>query len=63
MRRSTTSTERAEVFHDERLEDGKLWRSADEALAFALDVGVAAARANRAFGTLGAPAGASTRST
>ncbi|MBE0548110.1 MAG: hypothetical protein IH627_10745 [Rubrivivax sp.] len=40
---------RGEVFRDERLEDGMTWESAEEALEFALRVGAAAVRAQRAF--------------
>ena len=38
-----------ETFRDERLEDGAVWKSAESALGFALQVGVAAVRAQRAF--------------
>ncbi len=36
-------------FRDERLEDGDVWKSAESALGFALQVGVAAVSAQRAF--------------
>ena len=36
-----------EVFRDERLEDGAVWPLADVALAFALEVGVAAIHAQQ----------------
>ena len=38
-----------EVFRDLRLEDGAVWQSAGAALDFALQVGVAAVGAQRAF--------------
>jgi len=38
-----------DTFRDERLEDGAVWSSAESALGFALQVGVAAVRAQRAF--------------
>ena len=38
-----------ETFGDERLEDGAVWKSAESALGFALRVGVAAVRAQRAI--------------
>ena len=38
-----------ETFRDERLEDGSVWKSAESALRFALQVGVAAVRAQRVF--------------
>lgn len=41
----------AEVFRDEALDGGKVWQSPDEALAFALDVGTAAAQTHGAFGS------------
>jgi hypothetical protein len=43
--------ERDEVFRDERLEDGRVWRSPDEAIAHALAIGEAAASTHEAFGT------------
>ncbi len=36
-----------EVFRDESLEDGKVWANADDAVAFALSVGIAAIQAQR----------------
>jgi hypothetical protein len=38
-----------EAFRDERLEDGAVWSAAEDALAFALHVGVAAIHARRAW--------------
>lgn len=38
-----------ETYRDERLEDGAVWQSAGAALDFALRIGVAAVRAQRAF--------------
>jgi hypothetical protein len=43
--------QQAEVFRDEALGGGKVWQSPDEALAFALDVGTAAAQTHDAFGS------------
>lgn len=40
-----------EVFRDEALDGGRCWQSPDEALAFALDVGTAAAQTHDAFGS------------
>ena len=40
-----------EVFRDEALDGGKVWQSPDEALAFALNVGSAAAQTHDAFGS------------
>lgn len=45
-----TSGERDEVFRDERLDDGKVWESPNEAISFALEVGEAAASTHEAFG-------------
>jgi hypothetical protein len=45
------SQQRSEVFRDEALDGGKVWQSPDEALAFALDVGTAAAQTHDAFGS------------
>ncbi len=40
---------RAEVFRDERLDDGRVWMDPDCALSYALDVGQAAVSAQRAL--------------
>jgi hypothetical protein len=47
----STGREHEEVFRDEALDGGKVWVSPDEALAFALDAGKAAAHTHDAFGT------------
>ncbi len=39
------STDREEVFRDERLDDGRMWADPEHALQFALEVGDAAVRA------------------
>lgn len=41
---------RLEVFRDEQLEDAKVWECPRQALAFALDVGEAAANTHEVFG-------------
>lgn len=41
------SQEGAEAFRDERLDDGRAWTSPDAALAFALEIGLAALRAQQ----------------
>lgn len=41
---------RLEVFRDEQLDDGKAWDCPRQALAYALDIGEAAANAHETFG-------------
>lgn len=41
---------RLEVFRDEQLDDSKVWECPRQALAYALDVGEAAANAHEVFG-------------
>lgn len=45
------SREDAEAFRDEQLDDARAWASADDALAFALEVGQAAMRAQQVVAT------------
>jgi hypothetical protein len=45
VRLNSGSTDREEVFRDERLDDGKTWTNPELALQFALEVGEAAIRA------------------
>lgn len=47
--RSGSLSRRGEVFRDERLDDGAVWRAPEHALAFALQVGGAAVRARGVF--------------
>jgi hypothetical protein len=49
MRRAPAPLTPSEVFRDERLEDGRVWIDPAQALAFALEVGVAAVRAQAWF--------------
>lgn len=45
VRLNSGSTEREEVFRDERLDDGRTWTDPEQALQFAQEVGEAAVRA------------------
>ncbi len=45
IRLNSGSTDREEVFRDERLDDGRTWTDPELALQFALEVGDAAVRA------------------
>lgn len=49
--------EHYEIFRDEWLDDGKVWQRPDEALAYALNIGEAAASTHEGFGTFSIESG------